>query len=289
MLYLGRASVNSQNGVNMYAYIDKDADVIDYQVQRADDEIGPYLTIGSVVKPSLGPWEVKFVDYTADPMSRRYYYRITSRDSCGSLDTVSNIATNILLNAEAIGNLTCAITWSAYRDFDAGVDEYEVYRSINGGNSFTYVTSTEDTSFIDDIKPFTNSKGKYCYYVRAIAKDGLIPWRDEFGEKFNARSNVACAVHKARLWFPTAFSPYSDVVENRIWKPQGVFARPDSYTMFIMDRWGQEVFRTNLIEQGWDGKTNGKDASMGMYTYYVKYRSIEDVPIEERGNFSLLY
>ena len=116
----------------MYAYIDKDADVIDYQVQRADDEIGPYLTIGSVVKPSLGPWEVKFVDYTGDPMSRRYYYRITSRDSCGSLDTVSNIATNILLNAEAVGNLTCAITWSAYRDFDAGVDEYEVYRSING-------------------------------------------------------------------------------------------------------------------------------------------------------------
>ena len=289
VLYLGRATVNSQNGVNMYAYIDKDADVIDYQVQRADDEIGPYLTIGSVVKPSLGPWEVKFVDYTADPMSRRYYYRITSRDSCGSLDTVSNIATNILLNAEAVGNLTCAITWSAYRDFDAGVDAYDVYRSINGGNSFTYVTSTEDTSFIDDIKPFTNSKGKYCYYVKAIAKDGLIPWRDEFGEKFNARSNVACAVHKARLWFPTAFSPNSDVVENRIWKPQGVFARPDSYTMFIMDRWGQEVFRTNVIEQGWDGKTNGKDALMGMYTYYVKYRSIEDVPIEERGNFSLLY
>ncbi|MEC8458414.1 MAG: gliding motility-associated C-terminal domain-containing protein, partial [Bacteroidota bacterium] len=290
VLYLGRATVNSQNGVNLYAYIDQYADVIDYQVQRADDEIGPYLTIGRVVKPLLGPWEVKFVDYTADPMSRKYYYRITSRDSCGSLDTISNIATNILLNAKAIGNLTCSITWSAYRDFDAGVDEYEIYRSINGGNSFNYVASTEDTSFIDDIKPFTNSQGKYCYYVRAIAKDGIIPWRDEFGEKFNARSNVTCAVHKARLWFPTAFTPYStNSVDNRIWKPQGVFARPDSYMMFIMDRWGQEVFRTNNINQGWDGKINGEDALMGVYTYYVKYRSIEDVPIEERGNFTLLY
>ena len=114
--------------------------------------------------------------------------------------------------------------------------------------------------------------------------------KDEFGEKFNARSNVACAVHKARLWFPTAFTPYStNSVDNRIWKPQGVFARPDSYTMFIMDRWGQEVFKTNNIDQGWDGKINGKDALMGVYTYYVKYRSIEDVPIEERGNFTLLY
>lgn len=289
VLYLGRASVNSQNGVDMYAYIDKDADVIDYQIQRADDEIGPYLTIGSVAKPILGPWEVKFVDYTADPMSRKYFYRISSRDSCGSLDTISNLATNILLNVEAVGNLTCALSWSAYRDFDNGVQEYQIYRSADGGNSFSFVTSTLDTGFIDDIKPYTNSKGKFCYYIRAIAEDGIIPWRDEFGNKFNARSNVSCAVHKARLWFPTAFNPYSDVVENRIWKPQGVFARPDSYTMFVMDRWGQEVFRTTTIAEGWDGKVNGNDAAMGVYTYYVKYRSIEDVPVEERGNFTLLY
>ena len=289
VLYLGRASVNSQNGVDMYAYIDKDADVIDYQIQRADDEIGPYLTIGNVAKPALGPWEVKFVDYTADPMSRKYYYRISSRDSCGSLDTISNLATNILLNVEAVGNLTCSLNWTAYRDFDGGVEEYEIYRSTDGGNSFNYVTSTLDTGFIDDIKPYTNSRGKFCYYVRAVAADGIIPWRDEFGNKFNARSNVACAVHKARLWFPSAFNPYSDVVENRIWKPQGVFARPDSYTMFIMDRWGQEVFRTTTIAEGWDGKINGKDAPMGVYTYYVKYRSIEDVPVEQRGNFTLLY
>ena len=90
MLYLGRASVTSQNGVDLYAYIDKDADVIDYQIQRADAEIGPYLTIGNVAKPALGPWEVKFVDYTADPMNRKYFYRIASRDSCGALDTLSN-------------------------------------------------------------------------------------------------------------------------------------------------------------------------------------------------------
>jgi gliding motility-associated-like protein len=142
---------------------------------------------------------------------------------------------------------------------------------------------------MDDIKPYSNSKGKFCYYVKAIAADGIIPWRDEFNEKFNARSNVACAVHKARLWMPTAFNPESDVLENRVWKPQGVFARPDSYTLFIMDRWGQEVFRTTTISSGWDGLINGNKASMGVYTYYVKYRSIEDVPVEERGNFTLLY
>ena len=288
VLYLGRASVTSQNGIDLYAYIDKDADVIDYQIQRADAEIGPYLTIGNVAKPALGPWEVKFIDYTADPMNRKYFYRIASRDSCGALDTLSNLGTNMLLNVEAIGNLSNTLTWTHYRKFDAGVEEYKIYRSIDGGSSFALAATTTDSVYNDDIKPYSNSKGKFCYYIKAIAKDGVIPWRDEFGEKFNARSNVSCAVHKARLWVPSAFSPNSDVIENRKWKPQGVFARPDSYTLFVTNRWGQEVFRTNDLNESWDGKVNGDPAAIGVYTYYIKYRSIEDVPVEERGTFTLL-
>lgn len=287
VLYLGRASVNSQNGVDMYAYIDKDADVIDFQIQRADDEIGPYLTIGSVAKPANGPWEVKFVDNTADPMSRSYFYRITSRDSCGALDTVSNIATNVHLQVEAIGNLTCALNWTPYRDYESGVEEYKIYRSVDGGNSFDFVSSTEDTAFVDDIKPYYTGKGKFCYYVVAIAADGLIPWRDELGNPFNSRSNIGCAIHKARLWFPSAFSPNDRNNINDVWKPEGVFARPDTYSLLIMNRWGQVVFRTNDIDEGWDGTINGKDALTGVYTYLVKYRSTEDVPLQQRGTFTV--
>lgn len=287
VLYLGRASVTTQNGIDLYAHIDKDADVIDYTIQRADDEIGPYQTIGVVVKPALGPWEVKFIDFTADPMSRKYFYRVMSRDSCGSIDTISNIATNILLEVEAEGNLTNRLRWNAYRDFADGVQEYEIYRSVDGGSSFSYATSTTDTVFVDNIKPFTTSRGKFCYFVRAVAADGIIPWRDEFGEKFRARSNEACAVHKARIWIPSAFNPSSNTPENRVWKPQGVFARTDAYTLFIKNRWGQEVFRTNDINQGWDGTVNGQPAPLGVYTYYLEYRSIEDVPVEEWGTFTL--
>ena len=147
VLYLGRASVTSQNGIDLYAYIDKDADVIDYQIQRADAEIGPYLTIGNVAKPALGPWEVKFIDYTADPMNRKYFYRIASRDSCGALDTLSNLGTNMLLDVEAIGNLSNTLTWTHYREFDAGVDEYKIYRSIDGGSSFALAATTTDSVY----------------------------------------------------------------------------------------------------------------------------------------------
>jgi len=58
--------------------------------------------------------------------------------------------------------------------------------------------------------------------------------------------------------------------------------------MFIINLWVLEVFRTNYLNESWDGKLNGEPAAIGVYTYYIKYRSIEDVPIEERGTFTLL-
>ena len=148
--------------------------------------------------------------------------------------------------------------------------------------------TTSVTAYLDDIKPYSTSKGKFCYKVKAIAKDGIIPWRDEYNQKFNAWSNVGCTVHKARIWVPSGFTPNGDNV-NEVWKPVGVFARPASYSLVIRNRWGQEVFRTNDINKGWDGTySNGGVAESGLYTYYIKYRSIEDVPIEEYGYFNVI-
>ena len=180
------------------------------------------------------------------------------------------------------------MVWNAYRDYADGVETYQIFRSTDGGNTYSLAAEVSDTAFVDDIKPFKNSRGKFCYFVKAIANDGLIPWRDEYGLKFNSRSNVTCAVHKARIWVPSAFNPESKVVENRTWAPTNVFALPNSYTLIISDRWGNEVFSTNDINESWDGTVGGKDAQMGMYTYYLKYRSLEDVPIEQRGTFTLL-
>ena len=288
VLYLARASVTQAGAVDLYTFIDKDADVIDFTIQRSGDEVGPFLPVGVVPKPASAPWEVKFQDFTADPNSQRYFYRISARDSCGAIDTVSNFATNIYATVEANGNLTNSVFWTPYRDWDNGVQEYIVYRSIDGGNSFSQAATTKDTTFLDNVKLFPEAKGKFCYYVKAVAKDGQIPWRDESGMPFSAKSNIACDVQKARIFVPSAFNPNSDIVENRVWRPTNVFARQDSYTLFIVDRWGNEVFRTTDVDAAWDGTFNGKELPMGVYTYYIKYRSIDDIAIEQWGTFTLL-
>lgn len=45
--------------------------------------------------------------------------------------------------------------------------------------------------------------------------------------------------------------------------------------MKIFDRWGELVFESNSIDDGWDGKFRGTNASIGVYVWIIKATDIE--------------
>jgi gliding motility-associated-like protein len=48
--------------------------------------------------------------------------------------------------------------------------------------------------------------------------------------------------------------------------------------MKIFNRWGQMVFETSDINQGWDGKFGDRECEVRAYVYVIEY------DIEERGS-----
>jgi gliding motility-associated-like protein len=290
LLYLGHATVKTDESIEIYAFIDGEADVIDYGIERADDSIGPYIVLGRIPKPTTGPWAIKFTDYSAQSGSNRYFYRVSSKDSCGAVDTISNLGRNLLLQIRANGNLTNTLAWNPYEDWGGIVESYEVYREVDNNGQWVLAATlgTNDTSYVDDISPFKDGKGAFCYYVKAIEGNNPLGFVNEFGFPFNSVSNTACVTHDARVFIPSAFNPGSDYLENTIWKPTNVFARENSYTLFVMNRWGEKVFQTTSVDEGWDGTFQGSDQPVGVYTYSINYRSLEGLPIEERGSFTLV-
>jgi gliding motility-associated-like protein len=225
------------------------------------------------------------------PESNTYFYRFKSIDSCGYVDTISNIGRNILLRAKANGNLTNTLLWNGYEQFGGIVGRYEVYRMIDNNGSWVLVTDqlgANDTSFIDDIRPFGASTGHFCYFVKAVEADNPVNFVDEYGQAFNCSSNQVCVTQNARVFVPTAFNPNSDVEENRVWKPTNVFARTNSYELSVYNRWGDKVFYTTDLNEAWDGTFQNEPQPMGVYTFLLKYRSLEGVPIEERGSFTII-
>ena len=45
--------------------------------------------------------------------------------------------------------------------------------------------------------------------------------------------------------------------------------------MHIFNRWGQEIFYTAVMEQGWDGTYKGKQVENDAYVYRVVYRALD--------------
>ncbi|MFN3529392.1 MAG: PKD domain-containing protein [Bacteroidia bacterium] len=74
-----------------------------------------------------------------------------------------------------------------------------------------------------------------------------------------------------KVFLPNAFRPNSTIPENRIFRPIVQSVDEGFYEFSVYDRWGQEVFRTNNPEIGWDGRIGGADAQPGAYQYVVRF------------------
>lgn len=73
------------------------------------------------------------------------------------------------------------------------------------------------------------------------------------------------------LYFPNAFSPGNDDLNERITL---VPTCPlTDFEMLVFNRWGQLLFKTNDLNEGWDGTYQGVMSPMGMYMAIVKIRS----------------
>ncbi len=88
------------------------------------------------------------------------------------------------------------------------------------------------------------------------------------------------------LLIPNAFSPNMDGIND-------LFLIADSFVsekfeLRVFDRWGNQVFFTANMEQGWDGTLNGTILPMGNYAYYCEFMC-GNVLKQQKGNVFLLY
>lgn len=64
---------------------------------------------------------------------------------------------------------------------------------------------------------------------------------------------------------PNGFSPNGDGV-NDVLYVRGI---PNIETFAVYNRWGEQLFQTNNILDGWDGTLNGKPVEPGVYVWFV--------------------
>ena len=90
------------------------------------------------------------------------------------------------------------------------------------------------------------------------------------------------------LYAPNSFTPDGNN-SNDVWIP--VFSSPEyvyRYNLDIYNRWGQRIFETTDISQGWNGTFQGKPVQDGAYIWKINFRWYDQRTYELTGHINLL-
>ncbi|MCB0795848.1 MAG: gliding motility-associated C-terminal domain-containing protein, partial [Flavobacteriales bacterium] len=94
-----------------------------------------------------------------------------------------------------------------------------------------------------------------------------------------------CILDATPVFIPDIFSPNGDGA-NDVFFVRG--RSIESLDLIIYDRYGGELFRTNSVDHGWDGRARGQDAASGVYVYMGLARLLDGTVMELRGDVTLV-
>lgn len=85
---------------------------------------------------------------------------------------------------------------------------------------------------------------------------------------------------------PNGFTPNGDGINDEIFVLNHSVSSLLEFSIY--NRWGEQIFTTNSVTVGWDGKINGKEAEMGTYVYVLRYVDLNEGTLMKAGNITLV-
>ncbi|CAG0996628.1 MAG: PKD domain-containing protein [Bacteroidetes bacterium] len=91
------------------------------------------------------------------------------------------------------------------------------------------------------------------------------------------------------IFIPNAFTPDADH-KNEIFKPVGYGIQDSGYNFYIFDRWGELIFESHNLAEGWNGRAkNGSNLSpVGVYIWKLQFKDINNKTHSMMGHVSLI-
>ena len=130
-----------------------------------------------------------------------------------------------------------------------------VYRQ-NGDGDFEQIGTSSTLEYLD--VGVSGSLTEACYITDYV---------DECGNTA-VQSAEVCVPLEGLLYTPTAFTPNGDNFNDIFFVGSGVF---DQFQLFIFNKWGSLVFKSDDITEGWGGDFEGEEAPFGTYQYKISY------------------
>ncbi|MEL6591454.1 MAG: PKD domain-containing protein, partial [Bacteroidota bacterium] len=268
--HIVRASVENNTNVLVEWELPSVAGLVDYLIEK-DAGNG----FQSVFNGPINLSTFSYVDMDVSVSDQTYDYRAFAIDTCGDLTPVGRLGRTILLQAN-YANARVQLDWSAYEQWASGVESYriEIYdedagqfiqQAIVGGGALSYLDEDPDIG-----QPIN------CYRITAVESGGVLS---------ESHSNEVCVTLNPIMFAANAFTPNNDGKNDRF-VLKGTFV--DQFRMDIYNRWGELIYSTNDIEEGWDGRMrDGSPAPEGVYIYVANGDGYSGIGDRRSGTVSL--
>jgi gliding motility-associated-like protein len=206
-------------------------------------------------------------------------YTATLRDTCGNVSAASPSSCPVLLTVEAADpeGQSARLRWSAFQgpgSPSAGAT-YQVVTLAPDGTVLAISAPLTGLTYLDSAPPLDRQILRY----RVVASGAGLPTGTL------SYSNVGTLTRRPRLVMPTAFTPNGDGL-NDVLELKGRYLQ--NFTFIVVDRNGQEVFRTTDRAKTWDGSINGHAPVNAAYVWRFDLLGEDGQPLRQTGTITIL-
>lgn len=214
-----------------------------------------------------------FQDLNASVNSETYEYLAKALDDCGFNIASSNEFNSILLNISVSEDNYITLNWNHHEGWGYELQHYLLYKYSNGVlvSGYPVMITYNLNNYLEADNGLNDLN--ITFAVEAVSFDGRI-----------SRSNEVLLPRDADIKVPTAFRPNGI---NTTFKPVIRNIDRSNYNMSVYNRWGQKVFETNDLSEGWNGSVDGK-ITQGIYIYVLTYIDQSGRKGIKRGSVNLI-
>ena len=240
------------------------------------DLTNPGITAGSDPNLTYTYWvdaanTIPIPDPKAVSVSGTYYITGTALGGCSSTKSVQVVVT-----------IAKATPGMRYPTVITSSNTPVALSARDLGVNYTYLWQPPLGLNFDDVKdPTFNYNQQTDYTVTITPPDGTCPTTDSVLVQIATNGAL-----QSSLVVPNAWSPNGDGHNDKLY-PLTINIKEIKYFR-IYDRWGQLMFETTTIGQGWDGTFNGVPQVMDVYTWMVEADGLDGVHYKLAGNSILM-
>jgi gliding motility-associated-like protein len=206
-------------------------------------------------------------DTNVSTSQNSYCYRFQYENACKMKSpSFSTTVCSILLTTN-----TPDIVWNPEPPFISTIESYNLQQVDQSGNVINETSKGLSTSHTLDLA----SQSEFGYRIEARSSDG----------NFTSLSNLLNFRSEAILLVPDAFTPNGDAYNERF-EVKAYFVK--DFKISVFSRWGEVIYHSDDIAEGWDGNVKTGKAPGGYYLYKIEATNATGQTVVKNGSFLLI-